>query len=463
MLQRIRKGLLDALDHPRAPVAIIGAGLVIRLVVLVLFAGTPLDGDGRSYHDTAQSLASGVDYEPHWPPGLPLFLSIAYRVNDSMVVGRAMMLLVYLAFCALVLDLGRRLAGPRTANAALAAFAVTPIFIWSSVTPLTQLYSATLALGVVAFADRCRQRQSLSRNTALLGLCLAGLLMTRPSNAGIAALIPLYLFWRTRRWQVLVIPAVIVVLVVGAWSAKAHAMTGRFVFINDANSQNIFYGNNPWTPTYRTWWFGSRHKEDGDAVPEGYEQEIKEIAAEPMAKRDKLFVKKALDHIAARPDLFVVRTASRVRTFAAFETYTSAQMARRSKLLGAATLALDASLYVLLIGLAIFFPALRAAGPSAPERDRVGDPEIVLLLLLVAFLYALPYFVVFSHPTFHFTAVPLVSLLGAAVGVRVLDGGWKPLWAALTSRRRIAVALGYAFFFFVQIEWAVDVLSRPTR
>jgi hypothetical protein len=461
--QRTRAGLHAALGHPRAPGAIVGVGLGLRLVALALLSGTPFSGDGLSYHETAQSIVSGVAYEPHWPPGLPLFLALAYRFDDRMIVGRALMLLVYLAFCALLSALGRRVAGPRAANLALAVFALTPIFVWSSVTPLTQLYSATLALGTVTFADRCREGRAIPASAALLGVCLAGLLLTRPSNMGIAVLVPLYLLWRTRRWQTVAIPAAVVTLAVGAWSIKTHAMTGRFVFINDANSQNIFYGNNPWTPTYRTWWFGSRHKEDGDEVPEAYEKAMTEIAAVPKEARDKVYVQRALDHIRARPDLFVVRTASRVRTFAAFETYTSAQVTRLNKLLGVATLGLDTFFYVLLTGLAILFPALRPAGEPTSTRDRLGDPETVRLTLLVAVMYALPYFLVFSHPTFHFTAVPLVGLLGAAVAVRALEGGFGPLWAALSPRGRIAVTAGCLAFFFVQIEWAIDVLTRPTR
>lgn len=456
---RLRTWLSNALDDPRAARSIIAVGFAIRLLALAVVARFPLDGDGASYHETAQHLAHGDRYDPHWPPGLPLFLSLGLRVHDHELVSRLMMLIVYGVFCALILDIGKRLDGRRTANAALAVFAVTPIFIWSSVTPLTQLFSATTALGVVACAFRCRQGESVMRNAIILGVSLSFLMLTRPSNMGIALVVPLYLLWKTRRWQTVVMPILVMVIAIGAWSAKARAMTGRTVFVNDANSQNIYYGNNRWTPLYRTWWFGSRHRADGDEVPDGYQKDYDEIESLPLDQRDRAFMQKATDHIKDRPDLFVIRSLARIRTFAAFETFTSAQIARRSKVLGALTLALDAALYLLIIGLAILLPGARKTKPEPPA----GSSELVRLLLLVSLSYALPYFVVFSHPTYHFTDVPLIGLLGAVAIARTLDHGFRGLWEALSRRGRIGIALGGVAFFLIQIEWAVDVLTRPTR
>ncbi len=131
-------------------------------------------------------------------------------------------------------------------------------------------------------------------------------------------------------------------------------MTGRFVFINNANSQNIFYGNNPWTPLYRTWWYGS-HKEPGDMPPE-FEAAMTQINHGDPRQRDALFVKTAMDHIKARPDLFLLRSVNRVRVFMGFDTFTSAQVARSNKKLGALVLAIDAGLYLLVTMLALLLP-----------------------------------------------------------------------------------------------------------
>lgn len=459
--------MLAWLDHARAPRVIVGVGLAIRLVALALLAGVPITGDAGSYFESALLIARGTPYEPHWPPGLPAFIAAAFAVfGERPIVARVLMLFVYLAFSAAVLAAGKRSIGPRATNLALAFFAIRPIVVWSSVSPLTQLPTAALALGVAYFADEARAGYAEKRKNnplaalTFLGLCLGAMMLTRPSSISVVALVLAYLAWRTRRWQTLVVPLAVIALMTGAWSYKAYRMTGRFVFINNANSQNIFYGNNPWTPTYRTWWYGS-HKEPGEMDP-GFAEEYTRINALPPKERDKEFTKVALDHIRARPDLFLYRTFARVRTFGVYDTFASAQIAQFDKRLGALALALDALTFLLLWGGAIVFPFARRAGLAVGEREGVDAErtEAIRLIALVAFAYAGPYFVTFSHPTFNFAASPLVCVLGCGGLVALLSEGPRAIWRRLEPRNRIALAVVLACFLLCQIEWTRDVLSR---
>jgi 4-amino-4-deoxy-L-arabinose transferase-like glycosyltransferase len=456
---------------------IVGVGLAVRLGVLALLARTPIEGDALSYHETAVDLAARVAYEPHWPPGLPSLLGAAYAVlGPREAVGRVVMLLVYLAFCAALRAVGERLGGRRTASLALLIFAVTPNFVWTSVTTLTQLPCAALALGIAYFADRCRDRRGVAWSAGLLGLCLAGLLLTRPSSISLVCVVPVYLLYRTRRWETLAVPAAIVVLLTSAWCFKAWRMTGRFVFINNANSQNVFYGNNPYTPLYRTWWYGS-HKDPGEMDP-GFADMLNGIGDHPPGERDPLYVKAALDHIRTRPDLFAIRTGSRVRTFFAFDTFTSAQVAKVSKPLGALVLALDAGLFMLTAALALALPAvvwtrdgwtslMRSTGAPVREGDeaaaaawRDDRKEQIRILMLVALVYAVPYFFAFSHPTFHAPVTPLVGVVGALAGVGLLERGVGAVWAGLSSRRRLLTAAALVALCAIQVEWVVYLVQR---
>lgn len=471
-LQTLRASVLRLLDSPRAPTVIVVVGLLLRVIAVALLADTPLVGDARSYHDTALDLLKGVPYEPHWPPGVPAFLAAGYLLfGSSWVVGRSLMLLVHLAFSAAVLAVGRRLGGPRVANLALAVFAVTPIFVWSSVNTLTQLPTAALALGAVYFADRCRKGERLWVSAAALGLCLAGLLLTRPSNIAVVVALPLYFAWKRARWQALVVPVAVVALFTGAWCFKAYSMTGRFVFINNANSQNIFYGNNPYTPLYRTWWYGS-HKEPGEMDP-GFAALLKEFGAHETKERDALYVKTAMDHIKARPDLFALRTVNRVRVYFGFDTFTSAQVAKSSKKLGALVLLLDAGLYVLVSLLALLLPAvvlspakgwaglMKSAGEDGDAAAWADDrKQMIAMLLVVSFLYAFPYFLAFSHPTFHVPTTALVGMIGALAGVALLETGLGPVWAKLPSRPRLWTVVAVIAFLAIQAEWALAVIQR---
>jgi 4-amino-4-deoxy-L-arabinose transferase-like glycosyltransferase len=453
-----RAALLRWLDHPRAPHAIVGAGLVVRLVVLALVARTPLQGDALSYHETALSLASGVPYEPHWPPGLPALLAIAFGIfGASEIVARAVMLPVYVAFSGALFVAGRRFGGERAANVALAVFALSPAIVWNSVTPLTQLAAAALTLGAVHFAARLQEGKRPLADAALLGLFLAVLLLTRPSNMLLAATLPAYLALRTRRWQALAVPALVIVLGVGLWSLKAHAMTGRFVLVNSANSQNVFYGNNPWTPNYRTWWYGS-HKDPSDpTVAPEFLEALAKIHAHPVGERDRLFTRAAIEHIEDRPDLFVIRTLSRVRTFLAFDTFAGAQLARSHRLLSLGVSAVDALCFLSVGIAAIFFPAALRA-----RRDPAGAPgrEAIMIALLVALLLSVPYFFTLSHPTFHTPLVAVASLLAVVTAASVLEVGPGPIWRALSRRGRFATAAVFAAFLAIQAEWAIHLFSR---
>lgn len=474
-LQNLRAFILRLLDHPRASVVVIVAGLVIRLVVLALLAGTPLTGDAHSYHQTAVQLLGGLPFEPDWPPGVPALLTAGYLVFGAHeIVGRALMLLVYLAFSMAVLKLGRRLGGPRAANLALAIFAVTPIFVWSSVNPLTQLPTAALALGVVYFADRCRKGESLLTSAGFLGLCMAGLILTRPSNVIVIAALPLYLAWKRARWQALAIPVAIVAVLTSAWCFKAYSLAGRFVFINNANSQNIFYGNNPYTPLYRTWQFGS-HKAPGEMPPE-FEALFRSILKEDIKTRDKLYMKAATDHIRARPDLFLLRTVNRVRVFMGFDTFTSAQVAGANKQLGALVLALDAGLYLLVTVLALLFPLvvlsrakgwvglMKSAGETGDDAAVAAWVEdrrqIIYVILAVSFLYTFPYYFAFSHPTFHVPVTALVSVIGVTAGVAFLETGFGPIWKGASPRVRLWTVVALLAYAAVQVEWAVSVVTH---
>ncbi len=470
----------QALDHRLAPRVIVVTGLVIRVIVLLLLADMPLEGDAKSYHETALGLVGAAPFEPHWPPGVPLFLLPAYALfGGRVVVGRAMMLLVYLAFCAALRALGRRVGGDRAANLALAIFAVTPIFVWLSVNPLTQLPTAALTIGAVYFADRCRWSaarkgpRSLAVDAGLLGLCLAALLLTRPPNVLVVLALPVYLAWRARglaaRLTTLLAPLAVVAVMTSAWCFVAWRATGRFVFINDANSQNIWYGNNPWTPTYHTWYPGS-HK----PMPPEYREQLVHINQQP--DRDHVFVKEAVDHILARPDLFAIRTASRVRTFVAYDTYTAAQLQKGSRLLTAAVLVLDGALFVLLGCLAIAFPAvvagagaggwarLRAAsGDAAPADEAAWKDSSSSSTASCSSSRSSSRSrtsVVFSNPTFHPPCTALVSMLAAPAAVALLTRGLRATWADLTPRRRLATLAGLAAFLLIQVEWTVDLFGR---
>lgn len=442
------------------------AGLVLRVITLLVVRALPLDGDAASYHATAESMIGRARWEPDWPPGLPAYLAFGYKLfGAKAIVSRVMMLPVYLGFSAALFALTRRIAGIRAANLALVIFALSPAAIWNSVVPLTQLAAAALTIVVVLLADRCvSARKGHGVSALLLGVALAALILTRPANLALAA-IPAYLALKVKRWEVFAVPTLVIACAIGGWTGYVKANLGHWVLINNANSQNVYYGNNPWTPTYRTWWFGS-HKDTNDpTVPRGFLEDLWKIYEHPVRERDKIFAKRASDHIKDRPDLFALRTVNRVRTFFGFDTFTSAQVAKQSRLAGVFVLGLDVVCYLaVMLGLLLAptaWPKLRER--LAADPDHPYPLEIVRVFAVALLLAAAPYFVTFSHPTFHQPFVGLAGALASGVLVIALEGGLRAVWSPATRRARVGVALAMVAFFAIQIEWAIHVLSRANQ
>lgn len=437
------------------PLALI-VGVALRVAALWELASHKLQGDALSYLLIAGQLLRGDSFEPYYPPGTSFLLMPFLAVfGDSELVARVAMVAVYVATSLLLWAQTRALGGLRAANLAVAAFALYPTSIWLSTEPLTSMPSAACLLAIAWLAPSLTARPRLGAALAL-GLCIGELALIRPSALPFVALVPLYLVIRGAGARAAAVTLAVSALAVGAWLVHARAMTGRFVAINDANSLNFFIGNNRWTPLYKTWWFGS-HGAGESGVPPEYTALEREIAALPGAEREDRYRDEALSHIAARPDLFVLRTLNRVRVYLALDTATAAWMREYGlvRVAGAlALIAVEALFYLAFLSGAVL--ACFAPPPAAEARERQ------LVALATSLLYALPYFVAFSHPTYHFTVVPLVLSLAASLVTRVSaepsPGSLARSWAAPARRRWLIAA--FAALALIQLEWLVQNASR---
>ena len=80
------------------------------------------------------------------------------------------------------------------------------------------------------------------------------------------------------------------------------------------------------------------------------------------------------------------------------------------------------------------------------------------LLLGLMLLYAVPYFIAFSHPTYHFPIEPLMmAMCGTFFAMLVHDR--QNLFAAL-KQHRMAMIFGLAAFFLAQAEFAFMMSDR---
>lgn len=424
---------------------------MLRLIVLWAIAGVPMTSDSIDYREMALSLLKGGQFTPYWPPGLPLYLVPFLALGLGDVALRASMLVWWILFCLGVLRLSRDLDIEMPAILmALGVWSVTPAFIHLSLEPLTQMPSAALLLLGLSATVRCRRRPGV-RESLLLGASVGWLSLVRPSALPLIVVFPLLVYVNRRRWKEPLIAFAVAATMIFMWAAKAHQLSGKWA-INNSNEKNLYYGNNPWTPLYRSWYFGSHAKLETDEIREfpDYEKVLRQIGALPPSERGAAYEKRALEYVLHRPDLFLLRTANRVRCFWGFDTFTAANLHASESAGGRrwfpVVFVLDAACYLVIAGFAFFWIA-------AAPGDFWRRWEVCLLSVTVA-LYGLPYWVTMSHPTYHFPVIAPVALLGALARQLVRSSGEG-------SRARGWAAL--AVLFLIQGEWVFYIIRNQQR
>jgi 4-amino-4-deoxy-L-arabinose transferase-like glycosyltransferase len=449
--------LLRFLDGRRAVFFLIGFGLFLRLAALLLLSAFPLASDAVDYHETALRLLSGEHFAPYWPPGLPCYLLLFYKLfGASAFVARACMLPFYLAFSVLLYAYVKEIGSTRAANLAVLVFALYPTYIHLSVEPTTQFPVAACLVAIAFLVTTIVCRKASWGTVIALGLVLGWVTLIRPSSGFLLVAAPLYLWLRTKSLKNAVVSLVIATVVVGAWLVKAHELTGRFVMINYANSKNLFIGNNPYTPLYKTWWFGS-HKAGEVEVPAAYTAMKEEITRNPPDVQDRLYKEKAISYIQSRPDLFLIRTVNRIRAYFAFDTFTGSFLTtwyHMSRKVGLSVIGLDALFYTFVMFVALVMLFGFRNGLRLPEHAQIAVGIVVL--------YAVPYFLSFAHPVYHFPVVPLFGALAAALAAPLLgtprsvvsrEIGW-------VLKRNHALLFALALFLYIQMEWVFVMRSR---
>ena len=463
--------MLDQLCSPQATWIIIALGLICRLALFAWLADTPLCiGDTAAYKADAIRLLQGESYLPYFPPGLPYYLAAFIRVlGDSDNTCRFAMVLLHIPFSLALLNVARCIVSRGSANLTLLIFAVYPSFIHLSVDPMSEMLAATLIVLLLACMARVLRAAPATdasssidkRSTSLMrlgpGVWGAALTLVRPASALLAGALSCWASWRARRPAIVVISLAILTAMLGVWLSKAHHMVGHFVPVNHANVRNLYLGNNPYTPLYRTWWFGS-HLGGEPGVPPAFSAALQRIKDQPPVEQTPLFRQAALDHILDRPDLFLVRTFSRIRVYFAFDSFTGGVFVKAygfGKLGGAGLLAIEAICFTALLSLGVLNWVLLPTLSQEANRIR-------WLLTLCILVYAAPYWVAFAHPRFHVPIVPLLALLG----MQFLDT-WRHTPPGTTrallraSRRRTAtLILALAFVLYIQAEWAWVMSER---
>lgn len=437
-------------------VGVLGAGAAVRaFVALALLRGMPMVSDARDYFEEALRFASGeFGGSFYWPPGESLVLACALgTIGKSVLVARIVTIAMSVGGVALSALLARELGGPAAERiACLIAALYAPSIILCGQTYAQHL--AALCLAALAYFGFRALRDQRVGHFGWAGAALGVGCLTRPSMASVVPVLVVawvYAAFRRRRsLRALFAGGALATCAALAFVLPAQAhdwRSGAGWTISTNNERNLWLGNNPFTPDYKTSHLGQRSL---DELPPDARAYLESFYVRPDARSAMQHA--ALEYMLHHPVRTAWRTLNRATSFWGFDYLGSREIQNWggwSTRTALPLLALEIGSYVAvallaLAGLLMFWEACA--------------PTWRLWLVALVLAYELPYAVAFSGGTYHFPVMPLVVPFAA---VSVANGA--EAWRRARERKGAAIA-ALSAFLFIQAQYAYFALAmRPER
>jgi 4-amino-4-deoxy-L-arabinose transferase-like glycosyltransferase len=440
-------------------VVLVAVAFGVRAVVaLGILGGMPITSDAQSYSEQAANFVHHVhgSFPYYWPPGTSYFLWPGYELfGVHAVVARLMTIAAsVLAVVTSTLLAARVLRDRRAVMATGFVVALAPEIVLMSSQPysfdLTLLAINCTALGVLIGWETGRLRWYV-----FAGLSLGFGALTRPSTLSIVLVLIGLLVVLGRRLRgaelrrLLVGAAALAVCagIVMFPAVRHNHAVGQGWTLSVNNDQNLWLGNNPYTPNYKTYWLGQHDPAYFGPVIRDYMLRFV-YGSNPTPEQRTRARNEAKRYVLAHPAVTGLRTVNRVRAFWGFP-YTISNNIRTDWHKGnaafAVTLFFEAGGYVLF--------GLLAIAAAVFARPLIRGPRAVFLLLLVG-AFELPYALDFSGGRWHYPVLGLVAPF-AGLGLAWLTAD-RDRWRRLLHSR--AFLISAAVFLAVQAEYAYFVL-----
>lgn len=455
------------MTHPQTPLArlwfkrialVAVLGFVLRAIVAFGVLPTMSQAeDGPSYSAQAVQMLDGSIGYYYFPPGTALFAAPFYAVmgqstfTDHLlgVVLSTGFLLSGIWLCSVLLGWGRA-----TFIAAI-IMALYPHSVMSATQLSSQPLTAILLTLAVGLAVYNAQRWSWKRWLGI-AVCLAVAMLTRPASLAILVVFGVggVVLWRRRKVSLLqisgAIASLLLVLSLSAYPFMAHnAKMGQGWAISTNNEWNLFLGNTPYTPDYKTGHFGQRSFDQVSPEARAYMSAILPHESPYAATLEQRTAMRnaALHYMAEHPVRTLYRISNRLRGFWGMD-YTAARVIQNeyglSNMAFLPLLVLEGGGYLIVIFLALSAPFLVSAQQRWSWRFLLGCVVAIML----------PYLAAFALAKYHLPVVPLLLPMAAMAGLSVTEdpgGAWTTLRRSKVWWGAVAVTIAVQAEHLIQL------------
>lgn len=436
---RIMKRIKTPIEHQwfTRTLVVIAIGIALRcLVSFIVLGNMPQVEDGPSYSLQAQQMIDGTIGYYYFPPGtaisvVPFYWLLGQTVFVDHLIGvvhTSAFLIIAAWFASVMLGWGR--------VTFIAAMFVA--FYPNSFLSATQISSMPVSVvfltGAIGLILRCHEKWSWHRWIGA-SLCLAAAIATRPASVMaivVIAIAGMYLLWQ-RKINVSLFTSAAMALCVIMASMIVPLMQHNFQHghgwtLSTNNEWNLFAGNTPYTPDYKTGHFGQRRFDQVSPEARAYMSAIlpHESPTAATYEQRKSMRAAAFDYMQHHPIRTLYRVTNRARAFWGFDYATARTIQNEYGLSNLAFLpivALDGGGYLLLIMLAL----------SAPFILQLPFNAKGAFLLSLCAAGMIPYLIAFAQARYHLSAIPLL-LIPASLAIIAFLENPKHTWQRLYSR-----------------------------
>jgi len=429
--QILHKKLYQLGDHPFSMGGILGLGFTLRIFLFAFLWPEVLIGDSTFFLEDAARILHGQPLDGYWPPALAYFLALFLGVGLSAKwAGVTASLWLWFSLHVLWEKLGQHYLTRIQRNIGHLLWSVYPAFIYQSLVIQSYLPATVLFLAIVWMLHLRAKPIPL-----MVGVFMGILVLLRPGFLGMLPVL-VWLSWRKilpwRQWVMGLIP---MTLLIGLWLVHIHADTGRWVRINDASAYNFYLGNNPWTPSLRSWWLGSHDVSDDPAFA-GFVAQRDSLGNLPADQRQRGYTTCAVSYVAEAPFTFLGRVGIRFANFWGFDSLAGGSLLAQHQVLGLIALGGDMLCFGWLMWIFI-----RGMGRASKE--------VRLFTLNMIFFFMVPYLIAFAHPTYHLPLLPPLLMIGLGVNKSQEQKNRKRLYFLVIG-----------IFLLIQLLWIGQLIMR---